>query len=844
MRRGRSISIPRATWLAAAIVLGSLSCPHVRSAEADARPVPRTGGAAAVAAADASPGDTRVLEARQPIAGDAQDLGATSEHDAARAIAASAAPWRAAWLAAALLLPTLLAALLWGRERGRALQERLRQQTALLDMRAYTESIVQSLNAVVWEARREEPADGDDADATPAWRFTFVSDHARELLGKPLSTWWEARDLWTSCALPEERARVCAFYQAVADGLSTDGIIDFRATPPRSGELWLRDRVSVIREDGRVHRMRGVLVDVTEKRRAERTAAALLAVASDVSGSVDRAEMLTRVLHRTLEVVPCDRALLFHADGVGARHRVIAHDGIPAALAEHVAALSFAPGEPFGGLVEGGETVALNDPRTQPWLPLAFFDELGIAALVAVPVPLQDGGLATLVAVSALPAGGPFDGRQVGLIEGIARQLAVGLRVAELHAEQREQALVANALAWLGRLMIAAENRDEMLERLTRATRETLECDASLALLPSTDGESFTIAACHGVGDERRGALPALHLPLTTLTPLLDRMARGVVTLRESSLPDDVTSLLRGTLDVRQLLCIPLVHDGRTLGVLCAGYRDGNPSERHLRIARGLGEIASSVLDRLQLVTALESANRVRSEFIATMSHELRTPLHVITGYQEMLLDGALGDLGAEQRNVLERSRSSAMRLLDLVNFTLDLSRLDAGAEAAELAEVPPGPLVEDVIDELRDLDPRRRIELCCAIEPALPQLLTDARKLRVVVKNLVANALKFTDEGSVTASVRRAGDGIEVEIADTGIGIPADALLLIFEPFRQVDASNTRRHGGAGLGLHIAKRLADLLGATITVESTVGAGSTFRLHVPREAASLRNRAA
>jgi signal transduction histidine kinase len=234
----------------------------------------------------------------------------------------------------------------------------------------------------------------------------------------------------------------------------------------------------------------------------------------------------------------------------------------------------------------------------------------------------------------------------------------------------------------------------------------------------------------------------------------------------------------------------------------------------------------------------------VRADFIATMSHELRTPLHIITGYQEILLDGGAGELTAEQHDTLVRCQRNAQTLLELVNATLDLTRLDAGFDPPVHTPVDVAEIVDAAIGDLADLARKPGVSLVVEHPDRAPQLATDPIKLKVIVKNLVGNAIKFTDRGTVTVRTGAADHGVAVTVSDSGIGIPESALAFIFEPFRQVDASNTRRHGGVGLGLHIVQRLADTLGGTISVESHVGRGSTFRLWLPRDAAGLKERAA
>ena len=238
--------------------------------------------------------------------------------------------------------------------------------------------------------------------------------------------------------------------------------------------------------------------------------------------------------------------------------------------------------------------------------------------------------------------------------------------------------------------------------------------------------------------------------------------------------------------------------------------------------------------DLLKAKEAAEAANRVKSEFLSTMSHELRTPLSVILGYGSLLVEGMLGSLSEEQVHSLRRINNSARELLDLITAILDVSRLEAGRLPTEIQRVEVPTLLEEIKAETEA--ERERVDLIYTwtMQGELPPLYTDPSKLKIVLKNLIRNAVKFTEEGSVTVEAQGLCGGVEVSVSDTGIGIPAEALELIFEPFRQVGLTLSERRG-IGLGLHIVKRLLALLGGTIRVESKLGAGSTFRVWVPRE---------
>ncbi len=233
------------------------------------------------------------------------------------------------------------------------------------------------------------------------------------------------------------------------------------------------------------------------------------------------------------------------------------------------------------------------------------------------------------------------------------------------------------------------------------------------------------------------------------------------------------------------------------------------------------------------LYEQLETASRHKSEFLANTSHELRTPLNAILGYTELVLDEIYGELPDKIREVLERVQSNGQHLLGLINDVLDLSKIEAGHLDLSIGEYSMKAVVQTVMSGTEALVAEKHLTIRTAIADDLPTGEGDERRITQVLLNLVGNAIKFTESGEIAVDVAATDGAFQVAVADTGPGIALEDQRLVFEEFRQLDSSSTRTKGGTGLGLAISKRIVELHGGRIWVESEVGRGSTFRFTLP-----------
>jgi len=229
----------------------------------------------------------------------------------------------------------------------------------------------------------------------------------------------------------------------------------------------------------------------------------------------------------------------------------------------------------------------------------------------------------------------------------------------------------------------------------------------------------------------------------------------------------------------------------------------------------------------------LVRASQFKSEFLAQMSHQLRTPLTAIIGFCEVLLGGMDGDLKPEQTEDVTQIHRSGIVLLELVNEILDLSKIEAGKLAIAVKDVELQQVVDEVTRTMMQIAEAKALKLTSRLSPATTVVTADPGRLREILTNLVSNAIKFTPSGSVTITSTPLDGMAEISVVDTGIGIPTDARERIFEEFRQANDQISQTYGGTGLGLAIARKLAELQGGRMGVESQPGKGSRFWFTIP-----------
>ena len=476
-----------------------------------------------------------------------------------------------------------------------------------------------------------------------------------------------------------------------------------------------------------------------------------------------------------------------------------------------------------------------------------FAQRFGHRTILAVPLLREDRAMGCILIRRTEVK--PFEQKDVTLLMTFADQAAIAIenvrlfeaeqqRTRELAESLEQQTATAEVLKIIGRSTFDLQSvLGTLVESVARL------CDADMAAIRRPKGMSFIHVTSHGAPAEFTERMQ--NRPVEP-----DRGTIGGRVLLEGKPihiadvqldPDyTLTEIIRRA-GFHTVLGVPLLREGNPIGVLMLSRSTVRPfTEKQIELATTFADQAVIAIENVRLFEEIqeksrqiEEASKHKSQFLANMSHELRTPLNAILGYAELVLDGIYGEAPEKMRSVLDRIQTNGKHLLGLINDVLDLSKIEAGQLVLSINEYSIKDMMHGVYVAVEPLAGNKKLHFKLEVPPDLPPARGDERRLSQVLLNLIGNAIKFTDTGEVAMRASTANGSYTVAVKDTGPGIAEADQAKIFEEFQQSESTHTKAKGGTGLGLAIAKRIVEMHGGRLWVESNLGSGSTFFFTVP-----------
>ena len=600
-----------------------------------------------------------------------------------------------------------------------------------------------------------------------------------------------------------------------------------------------------------------ILRDITERKRAEEAVQArqrqlemLHAISEHVLKSPDLSAILEGILDKTLALGYFDIGVIRLSEPGSTEIRAVALRGYRRPEAQRNRTIDLAnsgPGALYSRVILNKEVKVIEDVSSLPGF--SVFKEEGVQSAIMAPILEGQELLGTILLGSRIPRKFPLE--LIGTIEALSNHMGIAIQKTRLHEETQ-----------------TSLDRIRALHEIETAITSTLDLQSVLDMLLEKVELFLPVAAASTV---------RLHNPSTgTLEALASRgRAQEISKLGGRSTRIMETQVPLAVLDIHKdphtlnpsryaglvsYLGVPLIAHKMVLGVLSIYSRvEHEFSKAEIEFLETLAGQAAIAIHNARLFEQiskqardLESANTVKDEFLAVMSHELRTPLSITMGYTGMMKEGLLGEITPEQEDALQKVLNQSAVQLRMVNDIMETTYFESRTVAIERQLINLSDFFRHLKLDIEAIHEKNQTALVWEYPQEPMPIVTDSRKLRQIVQNLISNALKFTDQGKVTVSAQTVSRSptlplfdsessgqngldqwLEIKVWDTGRGIPPDKLDAIFDKFYQLDTSETRLCGGLGLGLYITKKFAELLGGKITVESEINEGSTFTVTIP-----------
>lgn len=700
---------------------------------------------------------------------------------------------------------------------GRELAARQGVELDLRDARARLQHVLTVTPAIIYS----NEASGDYA-------CTFVSESLLQIMGYAPQEMLDDPDFWTTHLHPQDARHVLAdVFRLVSQG---GGTVEYRFRHRDGHYRWFQDTFKVIFDDaGRAVEIVGSWADITQRKLAE-SFHVLYQASLKIQEPLGLKKWGDDFLRKGREVLHLDRLSILLADPTGQWLRAVASTGTP----EPLDAIRVPIGPEGGGLARAyltrqpviwdGES---EEPEgLRPSFPYDSVEAFRSKVFAIMPLVVQG------QSIGVLDAGWKYSRRafepaMVEPLQLLATQAALAFEHARLYAASqpvlRRSLQLNEVYPAFAEAVKALLGYDRIGVVVPEGKRLVMALSVAEPPLASWQGESWS---------QTEGT--AVDWILTHKRP---RLVRDLA-LAEEHFTDDVFMAQEG---VRSTLALPLLAGEKAVGVFFLdSLTPGAYTERDFDLVDPVAQQLALAIQNAQLFREIEDkgreierASRHKSQFLANMSHELRTPMNAILGYTALILDNIYGDVPERIREILTRVDRSGHHLLGLINDVLDLSKIEAGLLNLSLGDYSLREVVQTVAADMEPLAAEKKLALRIAAPADLPRAKGDEGRITQVLLNLVGNAIKFTEAGEIRVEVGMADAEFLIAVADTGPGIAASDQQRIFEEFQQADDSDSRTKGGTGLGLSIAKRIIELHGGSIAVESRVGEGSTFRVRLP-----------
>jgi GAF domain-containing protein len=469
-----------------------------------------------------------------------------------------------------------------------------------------------------------------------------------------------------------------------------------------------------------------------------------------------------------------------------------------------------------------------------------FVETAGVRTLLVVPM-LKENELIGEISVYRQEVR-PFTDRQIALLQNFGAQAVIAIEntrlLNELRQSLQQQTATADVLKIISR---STFDLQAVLDTLVDSAARL--CEAEKVSINRKHGNGYRGVAMRGFSPEFKAFMAEHPIPGGTGS-VVGRTVLAGKTIQIADVmadPDYKMTDIMKVAAVRTLLGVPMQREGTPTGVLVLMRGEVRPfTEKQIELAQTFADQAVIAIENVRLFEEIqdksrqvEEASKHKSQFLANMSHELRTPLNAILGYTELILDNIYGEAPKKMRVVMERVQSNGKHLLGLINDVLDLSKIEAGQLVLSIQDYSIKDIVHGVYSAVEPLANSKKLGFKIDVPPNLPPARGDDRRLTQVLLNLVGNAIKFTDTGEVAVKAAAANGAYTISVRDTGPGIAEVDQAKIFDEFQQADSSQTKAKGGTGLGLSIAKRIVEMHGGRLWVESSLGNGATFSFTVP-----------